>query len=141
VLTAGFVFLAANGAYLLLFVGPDLLYVANVLLHFGVGLLVILPFAFWAVRRFRADAAEFPRRGVARVGIAVMTAGIAAGIALALVGGLRAHRWLLDAHMTLAAVGAVLLAYGVVRHAGQHHQARGSRAGWRGVLSSRCPSC
>lgn len=123
------------------FVGPDLLYVANVLLHFGVGLLVILPFAFWAVRRFRADAAEFPRRGVARVGIAVMTAGIAAGIALALVGGLRAHRWLLDAHMTLAAVGAVLLAYGVVRHAGQHHQARGSRAGWRGVLSSRCPSC
>ena len=66
-LTAGFVFLAASGGYLLLFVGPDLLYIANVLLHFGVGLLVILPFAFWAVRRFRADAAEPCHEVVGRV--------------------------------------------------------------------------
>jgi tetratricopeptide (TPR) repeat protein len=111
-LTAGFLFLTANGFYLLLFVGPNLLYLANVFLHFGVGLLVTVPFGLWGIRLFRADTAGFPGRGVARHSFVMMAGGIATGIALAVVGALRANRWLVDAHMTVAAVGLVLLAYG-----------------------------
>jgi len=115
-LAIGFLFLTASGLYLLLFVGPDLVYLATVVLHPGIGLLVLVPFVRWGVRLFGADSAGNPGRTAARLGFVLMAGSAITGIALIVVGALRAHRWLVDTHITLTATGLVLLAFGVARH-------------------------
>lgn len=112
ILAGGFTLLVLSAFYLLFFVDANPLYFANVLLHFVVGLLVIPPFLSWGVTLFRATARELPRLTLKRMGFFVMLGAIGTGIALAIVGGLRANQWLIDTHMTVAALGVVLLAFG-----------------------------
>src|SRR2546425_8365695 len=125
----------ANSVYVLCFVDANPVYFANVLLHFAVGLLVIPPFLVWGVRLLRAPAAQ-PGLAMKRVGFVVMLGGIGTGIALAIVGGLRANQWLIDTHMTVAAVAVVMLALGALAGRAAPTLGRRRRLGWaRGVRS------
>jgi len=133
-LVAAFAFLTANSVYVLCFVDANPVYFANVLLHFAVGLLVIPPFLVWGVRLLRAPAAQ-PGLAMKRVGFVVMLGGIGTGIALAIVGGLRANQWLIDTHMTVAAVAVVMLALGALAGRAAPTLGRRRRLGWaRGML-------
>jgi tetratricopeptide (TPR) repeat protein len=114
-LAIAFLFLATSGLYLLLFVGPDLLYLTTVVLHPVIGLVVLVPLVRWGLRLFGANSASYPRRPITRLGVVLAAAGALSGTALIVVGGLRAHRWLIDTHMTLAAASLVLLALGAAR--------------------------
>jgi Tfp pilus assembly protein PilF len=107
-------FLTLNSAYLCYFVDANLVYVANALLHFGVGLVVIPLLLAWGVRLFLAGARELPRLTLKRIGFILMLAASALGVALAIMGGLRANQWLIDSHMVVAAVAVVILAFGAV---------------------------
>lgn len=110
-LAYGLAFLTVNSVYLLYFVDANPFYVANVLLHFGAGVFLIPPFLIRGYSLFRA-AREEPRRTVKQAGYLVMFGAMAAGLALAVKGGLRSNQWLVDTHMTLAAIGVILLAFG-----------------------------
>ncbi len=113
-LAAGLVLLTVNSAYLCYFVDANLFYIANVLLHFGLGVLVLPVLVAWGAGLFRTSARQRPRLTIKRLGFLLMLVGSATGLAIAVVGALRANEWLVHSHMTIAAVAAVLLAFGAL---------------------------
>lgn len=110
-LAAGCVFLTASGFYTLTLVDANPVYFAGVLLHVAVGFFLVVPLLAWGRRLVRGGAGETPGIALKRLGFVVMLGALGTGVALAIVGGLRPHRWLIDAHMAVAAVGVVLLAF------------------------------
>jgi tetratricopeptide (TPR) repeat protein len=93
--------LVANSAYLAADGNPHPFYFANLLLHLGLGLLLIAPFLSWWWRRRR-------RRAVLTAGL-LLLAGAGSGLALAWLGNLTHLRGLLWTHIGLSAGGLVLL--------------------------------
>ncbi|MFQ5349372.1 MAG: multiheme c-type cytochrome, partial [Thermoanaerobaculia bacterium] len=93
--------LVANSAYLASDGDPHPFYFANLLLHLGLGLLLILPFIAWWWRRRH-------RRMILAAGLSLL-AGTGCGLALAWLGNLTPLRPLLWAHIALSAAGLVAL--------------------------------
>lgn len=99
-----FFILLLNSAYLFSFGEPTLFYIANVLLHIGLGILLITPFGIYVYRYFR----RVPRFG--QIGIVGLILGILSGGYLMIVGASRPYRWLLIFHIVTVTAGALLFA-------------------------------
>src|SRR5271157_3772958 len=83
-----FGFLILNSAYLALFPTPTIFYMANVVLHLGVGVaLMIAAAGLW--RRYPRETTAFLIAG-------------APALLLAITGNTLQHRWLLYLHMALS---------------------------------------
>jgi tetratricopeptide (TPR) repeat protein len=103
----GFAVLLLNASYLAAFADPTLFYFANVLLHVGLGLVLLIA-AVPLVRRV-TSARIGARTSWLAVGIA-LAAAASTGIYLILVGNLTPERPVLVAHVAAGAAGAVLFA-------------------------------
>ena len=99
-----FLILLLNSAYLFSFGEPTLFYIANVLLHIGLGILLIIPFGIYVYRHFM----RIPR--FAQIGSVGLILGILSGGFLMIVGATRPYRWLLIFHIVTVTVGALLFA-------------------------------
>jgi tetratricopeptide (TPR) repeat protein len=115
ILFAGFLVLLVNSGYLAVSAEPTLLYLTNVLLHVGGGAALIVPFLWSGRNLVRLCRATQGKRSavVASAGVWVMAGGMAAGVALMILGNLTPYRWLLSLHIGLvaAAVGLLALAF------------------------------
>ena len=93
VLAVGFLVLLVNSGYLRAFPNPNLFYVANVMLHIGLGATLFVLFWMWR----RASGVLLP--------LLVALAGIT-GFALAIVGAQTPYRWLVLFHIACCAAAA-----------------------------------
>src|SRR5271157_6426239 len=90
-----FGFLILNSAYLALFPAPTIFYMANVVVHLGVGVaLMIAAAGLW--RRYPRETTAF------------LIAGVPA-LLLAIAGNTLQHRWLLYLHIAAALLAAYLV--------------------------------
>lgn len=99
----GLLLLMVNGAYIAAFNQPTVFYMANVLLHFGLGL-ALMPVALLLARRYRGAAGAFLLSGFA-------------GIFLAIRGNTMPHRPVLVLHALLALASVALIGVLVFRSA------------------------
>src|SRR5215204_6449949 len=95
---AGFVILLLNTGYISAFATPSIFYMANVLLHLVLGLAVATTFALLLKRE-----PDLRRQLIAPAGL--FTIALAFALWLVLVGNLREHRWLLNAHVVASLFG------------------------------------
>src|SRR5258706_8637687 len=101
-ITAAFLALLANSAYLAAFATPSLFYFANVALHVLLGIVL----AVVAMRR-----AVRARDALSRMGWSaaiLLGAGTLSGLVVTVIGATRPHRWLLHAHIGLMVAGTAL---------------------------------
>jgi len=96
--------LVANSAYLAAYGDPNLLYVANSLIHPALGVVVAILFGIF-VSRHREDWAG----PTGRASLILLILGAAFGGYLAIGGMTRPHSWALYAHVTLTIAGLFLL--------------------------------
>lgn len=111
-LFAGSLLLLLNSVYLAAFASPTLFYYSNVLLHVGLGILLLPPAIISGVRYVRRG---LPHQGrfwplVVRLSFLSLLISMAAGLALILVGNLRPNRWILHLHIASAVFGVLLIA-------------------------------
>src|SRR5690348_2276065 len=88
-------FLILNGAYLAAFPTPTVFYMANVLLHLGVGI-VLMAAAVVLARRYPRECGAFLLAGVPALYLAVG-------------GNTLQHRWILMLHIALSLAAVVLI--------------------------------
>lgn len=106
---AAFLILLLNSAYLFSFGEPTLFYIFNVLLHVGLGVLLIIPFSIYVYRYVK----QIPKLGqVGSIGIVV---GIISGGYLMIVGATTPYRWLLITHIVSISAGSILLCIHLLR--------------------------
>ncbi len=100
--TFGFIALLLTGAHLVAAPAASLAYFATVGLHPLLGLVLVGALVREAWRR--------PWRGnlPAAAGVGLLAAGLALGLAVAAVGATRDHAWLLQVHVAVSTVGAIL---------------------------------
>ena len=99
---AGFVLLLLNTGYISAFATPSIFYMANVLLHLVLGLVLAVAFALLLKRE--------PELRRPLIAPAVFFAiALAFALWLVWVGNLREHRWVLNAHMVSSLLGVVAL--------------------------------
>jgi tetratricopeptide (TPR) repeat protein len=98
------VLLLINTAYIAAFASPTIFYMGNVVLHLalGVALAIVL---LWFIRRMPLAGSLF-------------LAAALAGVFLAVRGNTTPHRWVLQAHIAVAALALLALIPYVVRHTG-----------------------
>ncbi|SPF32745.1 Tetratricopeptide TPR_2 repeat protein [Candidatus Sulfopaludibacter sp. SbA4] len=89
-------FLILNSAYLAAFPRPTVFYMANVLLHLGIGVALMVA-AVGLVRRYPRESG------------AILAAGVPA-LVLAVAGNTLQHRWILWLHIALAVAAVVVIA-------------------------------
>ena len=104
-----FLILLLNSAYLFSFGEPTLFYISNVLLHVGLGVLLIIPFGIYVYRQFK----RISRLG--QIGIIGIAIGIISGGYLMIVGATTPYRWLLITHIFSISVGSILLCIHLLR--------------------------
>jgi Flp pilus assembly protein TadD len=98
--SAGFIVLLLNTAYVWAFASPTVFYMANVLLHLALGLAVTIGAMFLLRSRWR----QAPPAATGAFLISV-----ALGVFLTYAGATRDHRWALVAHIAVALLGILLL--------------------------------
>ncbi len=115
--------LLLNSVYLATFASPTLFYYANVLLHAGLGIVLIPPALILGIRFLRRGWVHGGRSRPAglRLGFLSLLVCTATGLALILVGAFRPNRWLLDLHLT-SSLFAILLLAGSLRARGVQSQ-------------------
>ena len=104
-----FLILLINSAYLFSFGEPTLFYIFNVLLHVGLGIVLILPFSIYIYKQFRRIST------LGRVGIMGIAIGILSGGYLMVVGATTPYRWLLILHIVSVGVGSLLFSVHLLR--------------------------
>ena len=104
-----FLILLLNSAYLFSFGEPTLFYIFNVLLHVGLGIILILPFGIYTYKQFRRIST------LGRVGIIGIAVGIISGGYLMIVGATTPYRWLLILHIVSVGVGSLLFSVHLLR--------------------------
>ncbi len=102
ILCIAFVILLLNSGWVWAFPQPSLLYIANVLLHIGLG--AVLLGALWI---FRDETIRLFRRE-AKPALAVLSLAGAFGLLLSVIGATRAHYWIVFVHGSLGFLGALL---------------------------------
>jgi len=101
-LRAALALLVINSAYLYAFDSPTLFYVANLLLHLGLGALVLVGLVVF----LRGSLRQIP--WLSRIAIVLMIAGGLLGGALIITGATRPYYWLLLTHIVVIGTGFVL---------------------------------
>ncbi|HEX9636445.1 MAG TPA: multiheme c-type cytochrome, partial [Acidobacteriota bacterium] len=101
----GFLILALNSAYLWAVADASVLYVANLYLHVGLGLLLLLPVIAWSKR-----PADLPGGWLSGILLLVLLLGMLAGVAILWTGGTRPYSWLVTAHIAVASIALLALA-------------------------------
>ena len=104
-----FLILLLNSAYLFSFGEPTLFYISNVLLHVGLGVLLIIPFSIYLYRYVK----QIPKLG--QVGSISIVIGIISGGYLMIVGATTPYRWLLITHIVSISAGSILLCIHLLR--------------------------
>ena len=104
-----FLILLINSAYLFSFGEPTLFYIFNVLLHVGLGVILIIPFSIYAYQQFK----RITRLG--QVGIIGIIVGIISGGYLMIVGATTPYRWLLITHILSISTGSIFLCIHLLR--------------------------
>jgi len=106
-----FLILLINSAYLFSFGEPTLFYIFNVLLHVGLGVVLILPFSIYVHKQYKRIS-KLGQTGI--IGIAI---GIISGGYLMIVGATTPYRWLLITHIVSVSVGSLLCCIYLLRDA------------------------
>ena len=106
---AAFLILLLNSAYLFSFGEPTLFYIFNVLLHIGLGIILILPFCIYAYKQFKRISK------LGQIGIIGIAVGIISGGYLMIVGATTPYRWLLITHIISVSVGCLLFCIYLLR--------------------------
>lgn len=117
-LAIAFLVLLLNSAYLAAFASPTIFYMANVLLHIGLGLAAA---AGYVLLLFRVPALRTPAAGALLIG-----AGL--GVYLMLAYNVLANRWILWSHIGFSVAGVLLLIWFSYR-SGWHKFSRGAAIG------------
>ncbi len=104
-----FLILLLNSAYLFSFGEPTLFYIFNVLLHVGLGIVLILPFGIYTYKQFGRIST------LGRVGVIGIAVGIFTGGYLMIVGATTPYRWLLITHIVSVGVGSLLFSVHLLR--------------------------
>ena len=104
-----FLILLINSAYLFSFGEPTLFYISNVLLHVGLGIVLILPFGIYVYKQFRATST------LGRIGMIGIAVGILSGGYLMIVGATTPYRWLLITHIVSVGAGSLLFCIHLLR--------------------------
>ena len=94
--------LLINTAYIAAFASPTIFYMGNVVLHLGLGMALAV-MLLWLIRRMPLAGGLF-------------LAASLAGVFLAVRGNTTPHRWVLEAHVMVAAAALVVLLPYVFRH-------------------------
>ncbi len=97
-----FLILLLNSAYLFSFGEPTLFYILNVLIHIGLGIVLLIPFCIYLFKHFK-DLTVIGKLGV--IGLFI---GIISGVYLMVVGATTPFRWLLITHIVSISVGILL---------------------------------
>ena len=108
---AAFLILLLNSAYLFSFGEPTLFYISNVLLHVGLGIILILPFSIYAYKQFKRISK------LGQIGIIGIAVGIISGVYLMIVGAITPYRWLLITHIVSVSTGCLLFCIYLLRDA------------------------
>ena len=106
---SAFLILLINSAYLFGFGEPTLFYIFNVLLHVGLGIVLLLPFGIYVYKQFTRTAT------LGRIGIIGIAIGVITGGYLMIVGATTPYRWLLIAHILSVGVGSLLFSVHLLR--------------------------
>ena len=110
---SAFLILLLNSAYLFSFGEPTLFYIFNVLLHVGLGIVLIVPFSIYVYKYLaRGLQAHDQKERVSilgQTGTIGITIGIITGGYLMIVGATTPYRWLLITHIVSVSAGGILL--------------------------------
>jgi tetratricopeptide (TPR) repeat protein len=96
------ILLFLNSAYLAAFADPSVFYMANVILHLGLGILVTLLFIFFLIR----NRSFFQTLGT--LAAVLLLVGVSLGIVLMITGAHRPYRTILQAHIAITIIGVIL---------------------------------
>ncbi len=97
-----FLILLLNSAYLFSFGEPTLFYILNVLLHVGLGIVLLIPFCIYLYKHLRKLTV------VGNFGVLGLIIGIISGGYLMVVGATTPYRWLLITHIVSISIGSLL---------------------------------
>src|ERR1043165_110926 len=114
---AGFLVLLANSGYIAAFAHPTIFYMANVLAHLVLGVVLAVAFAMLFVRN-----GDLRRRTAASALLFAVALGF--GLWLTWYGNIREHAWALRAHIVAAGLGVAALAPYAVRLSRSYGPAR-----------------
>ncbi|MCY4552928.1 MAG: hypothetical protein OXC79_04565, partial [Candidatus Poribacteria bacterium] len=118
---AAFFILLLNSAYLFSFGEPTLFYIFNVLLHIGLGIVLILPFCVYAYKhlghRLQARIQKQSTSTLGQLAGIGITIGIISGVYLMIVGATTPYRWLLITHIISVSAGCFLFCIYLLRSA------------------------
>ncbi len=106
---SAFLILLINSSYLFGFGEPTLFYIFNVLLHVGLGIVLILPFGIYTYKQF-SRISTLGRMGIIGIAIGIVTGGY-----LMIVGATTPYRWLLILHIVSVGVGSLLFSTHLLR--------------------------
>src|SRR6059036_1352074 len=93
ILATGFLLLLINSSYLAAYGHPSVFYIANLLFHLGLGLVLAMLFLSFLARSWPQLSAG------GRACAALLLLSAAFGLLLMLFGATRPHRWALQAHI------------------------------------------
>ena len=111
-LAAGLCVLALNSMWLVAAPSASIWYVAQIVVHPLLGLVLAAATTVWILRRPQ------PQGRLLTVGLALLGAGLSTGGAVIALGATRPYEWLLDIHVAVSAAGAALVAAHVWRAVG-----------------------
>ena len=106
---SAFLILLINSTYLFSFGEPTLFYISNVLLHVGLGIVLILPFSIYVYKQFGVVST------LGQLGMIGVIVGIISGGYLMIVGATTPYRWLLITHIISIGVGSILFCIHLLR--------------------------
>lgn len=124
-LVGGFFILILNSAYLFAFNDPSIFYMANVLLHLGLGLLITILF----VLMFRTISRSLNPAG--RIALMLFLVAAALGVSLIFTGAGTHFHWLLYSHIFAAVAGILLLAISLFQKASGAEASSKSKIVWK----------
>ena len=114
-----FLILLINSAYLFSFGEPTLFYIFNVLLHVGLGVILIIPFSIYTYQYLRRSSqTHIQKKEISTLGQAGsigIIVGIISGGYLMIVGATTPYRWLLITHIVSVSAGSILLCIHLLR--------------------------
>ena len=116
-----FFILLLNSAYLFSFGEPTLFYIFNVLLHVGLGIVLIFPFCIYVYKhlgyRLQARMQKQSISTLGQLGGIGIVVGIISGVYLMIVGATTPYRWLLITHIVSVSAGCLLFCLYLLRSA------------------------
>ena len=128
--TWGFLLLILNSACIWPWAEPSVLYMSNVVLHLLLGTYLTGVALHYLVRRFRSISV------LARLALLLFLLSAIPAFVLMRVGNFRSNRWILDLHIVLALLSAVVVAVALWRYSQRADAPPPIRLAWKGYLAA-----